>query len=306
MSPRKLGPVAILLLVSGCELLFGIKESPSGTGGNAAAGSHATSSQATSTTAPSSGATGGASTSGATTSSSTTATSTSTASSSTSGSSSGSVEPFCASQVSPYFCADFDEGGFGGWTDTTDIHSPLTGLVDSTDALSKPGSFHVYAPAGVGTGCTSARLHESLPSNWTELQVQLDYAGCAGLPQGSGALDFVTLDCTVAGNTGGLVRWGLHATGDQVAIYGVDGGKLGALDGGAPETDGGFTHVELDVTFGAPGAAELKLDGSIIGNGAFDIGCAGGTLGVAIGILDCDDANLACTIHVDNVVITGH
>ncbi len=209
-----------------------------------------------------------------------------------------------------FFCEDFDEDGgivvsASRWTaNELDPGAGLDSGIDESRFQSKPASFSFQTSVSTAStpgSCDGARLHKDFPSSWHDLTLELDWAGCPSTVPSSGALGFISVDCTSNGTTGGIVKWALHSNGMQlVPPIASDWQQTPP-----PATDGTFTHLRLDVTLGASGSASLTVgDGGAVSTGSADLSCDGG-LAVAIGILDCT-ADTACRVNVDNVVLDGH
>jgi hypothetical protein len=269
--------VLALLLVAGCEVFFGIKESSSSSAGG-----------------------GG----GTTTTTTTTA---------DAGNADG---PFCASNPGHFLCADFDEGSLeAGWThyDQSDggggaLH--VTTMLDTDASWSPPASLGVTATLGdVGSSCQSGRLITDFTNTATGVSADLRFSGCDASLTGSGALVFLNVDCNPEnGNTFGLVKLGLHPGGYQIELTPLDS------DGGGPGSvvtlpvttppAGVFTRVLIDVVFGDPGSVTLTFDGvPAVDAGSVNIACASPRQkALGIGMLACNQL-ADCTVHFDNVLV---
>jgi hypothetical protein len=285
----------LAFLVSGCELLFGIKESTSSGAGGGASGSSST------TTISSSG------------SSSTTTTSGST------GSGTGS----CATADAGYFfCADFDEGGILGpdgsptrqWDglDQT-AGGPIDSGLDDAMYVSEPASLEVVSPPMPapmpGSVCQSSRVKKVLQTPDT-VQVDFDFYPCdVTALQDPAAFAFVSVDCQpdTSQSTFGVVKLGASQGAYALDIFGVDGSAdVGTPSGSIPIpslADAGWTHVHIEVTFGDHGPVTLVV-GDQKSTSTANTSCPGGhSKALSVGILACGAPTPACTVHFDNVLV---
>lgn len=300
--------VVALLLVTGCEVFFAIKESsPGGTGGTSGTGT----SSAGTTTGSSSTGSGAVSTGSGTVSASSGTTSSS--------SGTGGAQAFCVANPGHTLCADFDEHSImAGWSSQDqsaggDAGVHVTSALDTGNYASPPASLAVTSTtADLGTSCQSSRLILDFPDTATGLGIDFDFSGCGGVLTGNSAVLFLNVDCTPDdGGTFGLVKWGLHAGGYQLdltplAANGAGPGAPATLLAGTPAA-GGFSHVHLDLVFGDPGSAVLTVEGlPTVDAGSVDLACASNhSKAVGIGMLACDQL-VDCTVHFDNVLIDIH
>jgi hypothetical protein len=282
------------LLVAGCEVFFGIKESvSSGTGGTGGAGgTHGAGGAGGAGGTPAAGGTGG-----------------------TGGT--PVAQPFCPSNPGHFLCADFDEGSVVlNWTDQDQTGAAhVTSSLDTHAYVSAPASFGVTSEAATLSGCESSRVIKQFPSSATSIHVDFEFSGCDGaFTTEAGAQQFVAVDCTLDTPDGGpgtqysIVNWSLRTSGYQLETFGadtaMDAGILSAtLDAGVPEA-GVFTHVHLDVTFGVAGSAQLLVDGlPAVTKTNVNTSCPSPRdKALAMGLFSCTEL-VACEARYDNVIV---
>lgn len=277
------------LLITGCELVFGIKESSSSSSGTGGAGGAVTGPEAGADAPPDQDA------------------------------NDASAQPFCASQPPHFLCADFDEGGVGlDWTDTNHPGPGLTSALDAVAYVSPPASFGVTAdPAGFSTppSCSSSRLVKQFSGSAKGIHLELDFSGCDGaLTKTGSVMEFLDVNCTLDGLDGGsdttfgVVNWGLHPGGYQLTVYGADAtmsaGTLGpTIDTGTPPP-GVFKHVSLDVAFGPSSSLTFSVEGlPTITRTGLNTSCSTThDKALTLGIFGCNQL-AACEVRFDNVVV---
>jgi hypothetical protein len=307
--PRLLAPLVVLLM-AGCELLYGIKESGSGVAGAGGSNPATTATSSASGSGQSSGNAGSSTTASSSGATSTSASGSSNTAGSTtsSASSSGASVSFCntAYAAGPLLCADFDDGGLGGpWTSTNDFSGGITGGVTNVQGYAGTSSYRVVAPAmdDPDAGCFSGRLHKDL-GTWGHLHAEFESSVCAGAAtNGNAAIAFVTVDCVPPGgptNTYGMVRWALHESGDELSAYTSKNTGYPA-EGGVGATNGAWALVEIDMTYGAAGNVQFTLAGQKLVDANYDFTCDGITQ-FSIGVLDCP-ITLPCMVSIDNVLV---
>jgi hypothetical protein len=184
------------------------------------------------------------------------------------------------------------------------VANGFVSAISDASAASDPYSFKAITPpwdAGTSS-CEGARIHHPLPDGWTKLHVEFQIARNTGIPVSSGVIDFVSIDCQDTNGTTtayGMVKWGLHASGNELVVSGTP-----ALEGGTLAT-GGFTHVALDVTYGMGGTAGLTVDDAgVATTPMIDMTCASGHTALSFGAFACNSATPACTAYIDNVLVT--
>jgi hypothetical protein len=269
------------LLVVGCEVFFGIKESSSSSAGSGGSGG--------AVTVPEAGA------------------------DATSDHDAGSADapPFCASMLADHFlCSDFDEPPLvPPWSDVTD------GAADVALALDQGwlgvGSSPAIPPGP--TNCEAGRVVAEIDGNFTGVHVDFDFSGCDGAFQGTaGSEDFLDINCVadVEGGTDtfGLVKWGLRPTGYGLDISAFDAAKGTSVSAPAITTPtppaGTFTHVRLDVAFGDPGSVQLSIGGGApVGSTSVNTSCpTKHQKALTLGIFGCKEL-IDCAVRFDNVVV---
>ncbi len=273
------------LLVTGCEVFFGIKQSPSGSGGGAAGGGGAATGPEAGADAPSDQDAGNA-----------------------------ADGPFCAAYPDAFLCADFDDGSFAAaWNNPNQTGTDIDSGLDPSVYVSAPASLRVTSQAATASpSCESSRVVAEFPAGATGIQVDFDFSGCPGvLPKVGDTLDFLNINCSPDGtsqNQYGIVNWGLHSGGYQVTLYGYDdastgGAQTATLDAATPAPTG-FTHVRIAATFGATGSATITV-GNLppVTRPTVNASCPGGhDKALLMGMFGCDQL-VACAGHFDNVVV---
>jgi len=279
------------LLIAGCEVVFGIKESSSGTGGPG----------------------GGASTSSASTGPEAGADAPSDQDAGDGGA------PFsCASHHGAFLCADFDDdGGLAHNWDSVDMSAAdMTSAPDQSSYSSSPTSFRVttLSPFTNPSTCTGRRLVKDLDLDTKAVHVDFDFSGCdATIAMPGSSMQYFNVNCKFdpadggAETTFGLANWGLFQEGYQLTAYGVDPtmnfkGKVAIVDSGVP-TPGVFKHVHIDVTFDPQGTVTLTVDGVLHEQTNVNTWCPlQHKKALSLGILGCTDI-AACEVHFDNVLV---
>jgi len=205
---------------------------------------------------------------------------------------------FCASlSPAPRLCADFDEGlpVDTGWT-LLDVTPNATVKVD-TVFFSSPGSMlSAVTPADVPA---SARLHEAVPLQTTQLHVEFEML----LPSGGGPFELCAIHETAPDQT----DYGLFYKEEQgsllvyVGTLEEDGGlQQFVYPLGAPPSQ--WLHVAIDFGIGNPGSVVVHHDGVEVIDASVPTATAGATqIFVALGFYSPNAATARASF--DNVIV---
>ena len=232
------------LLVTGCEDFFGIKQSPSGSGGGAAGGGGAATGPEAGADAPKSNHDAGNADDG----------------------------PSAPRTRMRFLCADFDDGS--SFRGPVDQHEP-GGYRQRQRA--RPERLRVragLAPRHLAGRRGLALLRVvacgrgvSRPRHGHPGRTSTSRAAQGVLPRWGTRLDFLDINCSPDGtsqNQYGVLNWGLHSRrirGHPLRVrrrVHRRGRVTATLDAATPPPTG-FTHVRIEATFGAAGSATITV-----------------------------------------------
>ena len=220
-----------------------------------------------------------------------------------------------ATEASPYFCLDashtfcdtFDRPppAEQGWTSSSSNQGTLSLFPDA--AVSQPSSLAAFVLPDAGT----AYLAELLPTASTFVHVGID-VNLEGSTNGSGPeVDLVQLQWSVPplGPDGGAcTAYGFFVVRDStgpVVLQETYAGCASNKNHTFPLFGMSFHHVDVDVTFAAPGSVMVKFDGTPLQGFPIVpvVPPSTSTLSLRVGALGSRSLPSPWTLLYDNVVV---